>query len=246
MASFRERVSSRYWSPSWVSSPPPDPTRNTLRRPRRTIAAAYAATSACWARTASRPARCCAGNGLRSLTGGRTSVVTEEISSPELAGDQGQVASGPVGKDPVSHEHPLVEVGDAAQERGVDREPLEWDQQHERRQHGVDTGVARRVHHEHAGAGLLGRGDCPLRHLARLVGAQQGHDVEPGPLERLDRPMAELGRLDDRAADADVLHEHRERELVAQAIQRTGGEHRERGAAQEAPVHSRPVGSSSR
>ena len=92
-------------------------------------------------RTTSRPARCSVGSGLRGRVvavghdGGTPFVVAVGWAWVEVAAGYGQVASGPAGQDAMAHEDPLVEVGDAAQEGGVDREPLERDEQHERRQH---------------------------------------------------------------------------------------------------------------
>ncbi len=72
-----------------------------------------------------------------------------------------------------------------------------------------------------------------LRHLARGVRPERATTSSRCRSSASTGPWRNSAALDDRAADPDVLHEDRERELIAQAVERPGREDSQRRGAEE-------------
>ena len=107
------------------------------------------------------------------------------------------------------------------------------DEKHERRQERVEKRVIGGVEDERSGPGLGRQVDGPLGQRARCVGPEQEHHVGALALEHLYWAVAQLGALDYRAVHPHVLHEHGQRELVGQSVQRPGRHRVQHVRAQE-------------
>lgn len=129
----------------------------------------------------------------------------------------------------MTHERALVEIGYPAQERRVGREPLERNDEREWGQKRVNGPVPGAVEDERVSAAAPGDLDRTLGRSRRLVSADQENHVGAGPLERLDAAVPGLRAFDHGAVDPDLLHEHRQCELVGEAIEARADRMEQRG-----------------